>query len=99
VLKELGIENHAMLTITDEGMYELRYNDLIAPMIKAIQELNFQNEQLSEELHSEKIKNATLEQRLAKYEEMQAMLVNEIERIKSNQENFTVQLVNSNNNN
>jgi galactitol-specific phosphotransferase system IIB component len=39
VLKDLGIENHAMLTITDEGMYELRYNDLIAPMIKAIQEL------------------------------------------------------------
>jgi hypothetical protein len=58
VLKECGIENHAMLTITDEGMYELRYNDLIAPMIKAIQELKIQNEKLSEELHSEKIKNA-----------------------------------------
>jgi hypothetical protein len=49
VLKELGIENHAMLTITDEGMYELRYNDLIAPMIKAIQELKEQNEQLKKE--------------------------------------------------
>jgi uncharacterized coiled-coil DUF342 family protein len=49
VLKDLGIENHAMLTITDEGMYELRYNDLIAPMIKAIQELKEQNEQLKKE--------------------------------------------------
>jgi len=49
VLKECGIENHAMLTITDEGMYELRYNDLIAPMIKAIQELKEQNEQLKKE--------------------------------------------------
>lgn len=28
-----------MLTIDGEGRYELRYNDLIAPMIKAIQEL------------------------------------------------------------
>ncbi len=46
VLKELGIENHAMLTITDEGMYELRYNDLIAPMIKAIQELKEENREL-----------------------------------------------------
>jgi len=49
VLKECGIENHAMLTITDEGMYELRYNDLIAPMIKAIQELKEQNDQLKKE--------------------------------------------------
>jgi len=49
VLKELGIENHGMLTVTDEGMYELRYNDLIAPMIKAIQELKVQNEQLKKE--------------------------------------------------
>jgi len=49
VLKELGIENHAMLTVTDEGMYELRYNDLIAPMIKAIQELKVQSDQLENE--------------------------------------------------
>jgi hypothetical protein len=49
VLKECGIENHAMLTITDEGMYELRYNDLIAPMIKAIQELKERNDQLKKE--------------------------------------------------
>jgi len=44
VLKELGIENHGMLTVTDEGMYELRYNDLIAPIIKAIQELKQQKD-------------------------------------------------------
>jgi len=54
VLKELGIENHAMLTITDEGMYELRYNDLIAPMIKAIQELKEENQQLRNEIKSVK---------------------------------------------
>jgi hypothetical protein len=54
VLKELGIENHGMLTVTDEGMYELRYNDLIAPMIKAIQELKEENQQLRNEIQSVK---------------------------------------------
>jgi hypothetical protein len=54
VLKELGIENHGMLTVTDEGMYELRYNDLIAPMIKAIQELKEENQQLRNEILSVK---------------------------------------------
>jgi hypothetical protein len=44
VLKELGIENHGMLTISDDGMYGLRYNDLLAPMIKAIQELKEQKD-------------------------------------------------------
>lgn len=48
VLKSEGVENHAMLTVTDEGMYELRYNDLLAPMIKAIQELN--EKSLNEEI-------------------------------------------------
>jgi hypothetical protein len=53
VLKSEGIENHAMLTVTDEGMYELRYNDLLAPMIKAIQELKMKNEELKVEKDSE----------------------------------------------
>lgn len=35
-----------MLTIDGEGRYELRYNDLLAPMIKAIQELKQQNDGL-----------------------------------------------------
>jgi hypothetical protein len=51
VLKSEGIENHAMLTITDEGMYELRYNDLLAPIIKAIQELKKENENLKSQLN------------------------------------------------
>jgi hypothetical protein len=49
VLKSEGIENHAMLKVTDEGMYELRYNDLLAPIIKAIQELKMKNEELQAE--------------------------------------------------
>ena len=51
VLKECGVEKPGMLTITDEGMYELRYNDLLAPMIKAIQELKEKNEKLTSRLN------------------------------------------------
>jgi hypothetical protein len=43
-LKQAGVENTGMLTIDDEGKYELRYNDLFAPMVKAIQELNDEND-------------------------------------------------------
>jgi hypothetical protein len=73
VLKDLGIENHAMLTVTDEGMYELRYNDLIAPMIKAIQELKEQNDQLKNEKDTE----------IAKLKEENLQLRNEIQSVKS----------------
>ena len=57
-----------MLTITDEGMYELRYNDLIAPMIKAIQELEIENKEL-------KTKNQELAERLSILEAMMKSLV------------------------
>ncbi len=83
VLKQNGVESSGMLTITDKGMYELRYNDLIAPMIKAIQELKIENEKLKVEKDDEvaelKIKNHNLEERLAKYEEMQSLLVKELQ--------------------
>lgn len=49
VLKDEGVNNSGMLTVTDEGMYELRYNDLLAPMIKAIQELNAKCDSLQNE--------------------------------------------------
>lgn len=75
VLQQEGIENNGMLTITDEGEYQLRYNDLIAPMIKAIQELNEKNEELSAE-------NTDLKDRLTKYEQMQNVLAGEIEKLK-----------------
>jgi trimeric autotransporter adhesin len=46
VLKEAGVKNAGMLTVDDQGMYELRYNDLLAPMVKAIQELKAENDAL-----------------------------------------------------
>lgn len=68
VLKELGIENHAILTITDEGMYELRYNDLMAPMIKAIQELNNQSREQRAENAKLRAMNEELASRLSELE-------------------------------
>ncbi|NOS84833.1 MAG: hypothetical protein HOP31_06815 [Ignavibacteria bacterium] len=70
VLKSEGVENTGMLTVTDEGEYQLRYNDLIAPMIKAIQELKSENDELKD--------------KLAKFEEMQSVLAVEIEKLKDN---------------
>jgi len=49
-LKQEGIENSAMLTVTEGGEYQLRYNDLLAPMIKAIQELKAENDALKERI-------------------------------------------------
>jgi trimeric autotransporter adhesin len=49
-LEEEKIKNPGMLTIDDQGMYHLRYNDLLAPMVKAIQELKAENDRLKREL-------------------------------------------------
>ena len=95
MLKKSGTDNTGMINIDDKGMYELRYNDLLAPMVKAIQELKAEkdneiaklqteNDELSAGLLAEKSNNEKLEERLAKYEEMQNMLAGEIEKLKSN---------------
>ncbi len=45
-LQEFDVINSGILTKDDEGMLSLRYNDLIAPMVKAIQELKAENDVL-----------------------------------------------------
>ena len=72
--------------------WEATYGNLLPVMVKAIQELNENNEQL-------RIENAKLNKRLSKYEELQAVLVKEIEQIKSNQQLFKVQVVDAVDNN
>jgi hypothetical protein len=69
VLKESGVDNSGMLTIDDNGMYELRYNDLLAPMVKSIQELKAENDELKAKLD--------------KFEQMQNVLANEINKLRS----------------
>jgi trimeric autotransporter adhesin len=76
VLKETGVENAGMITVDDEGRYELRYNDLLAPMVKAIQELKVENEIIKSE-------NEELKAKLTKIEQIQNILLKEINQIKT----------------
>ncbi len=80
VLKDEEAENSAMITVTDEGNYELRYNDLLAPLIKALQELKSENDAL----------NTRIEQLV----KMQNVLVNEIEKIKEQNNSGSFQKIN-----
>lgn len=72
--------------------WEATYGNLLPVMVKAIQELAINNEKL-------KIKNEELEDRLAKFEEMQNVLVKKIEQLNSNEQLFKIQIVKSENNN
>jgi len=44
VLNNAGASNNGIISKDDKGMYGVRYNDLMSPMVKAIQELNSNNE-------------------------------------------------------
>lgn len=51
-----GASNNGIISKDDKGMYGVRYNDLMSPMVKAIQELNAKNEtqqKLIEEMQKE----------------------------------------------
>jgi hypothetical protein len=85
ILEEEGIENTGLLNVTDEGMYELRYNDLLAPMIKAIQELkeekDFEIAKLNEEneiLKSEVENLQSLKKEFTDLQELKSELINQI---------------------
>ena len=86
VLKEEGVTNAAMLTIDGEGRYELRYNDLFVPIIKAIQELKSENDQLKAQLKDVKEMSVQLtEVKILKEE-----LTKQIELLKTSNENASV---------
>jgi hypothetical protein len=93
VLKESGIENAGMLTIDDNGRYELRYNDLLAPMIKAIQELKEEKVIEIAELKTAndvlKTTTVALTDRITRFEQIQNMLAAEIEKLKTHSDDKT----------
>jgi len=60
-LIEAGADYSGMVTVTDIGEYQLRYNDLLAPMIKAIQELKEKCDRLEKE-------NSVLSTELSRFE-------------------------------
>lgn len=50
LLKRMGAANTGIISTDDAGMYSMRYNDLIAPMVKAIQEQQTIINQLSRKI-------------------------------------------------
>ena len=48
-LKASGAADNGIISKDDAGMYGVRYNDLIAPMVKAIQEQQAQIEELKKQ--------------------------------------------------
>jgi trimeric autotransporter adhesin len=65
VLKQERIKDPGMITVDDHGMYHLRYNDLLAPMVKAIQELKQENDKKNQTI-------VELNKRLANLETLMA---------------------------
>jgi hypothetical protein len=61
-LNDFSATNNGIITKDDAGMLSVRYNDLLAPMVKAIQELSTENEKL-------KLENEALQKRLERIEE------------------------------
>ena len=88
VLKEKGVINSAMLTIDGDGRYELRYNDLFAPMIKAIQELKNENDQLRSEIEG----LTSIKLQLAEIESLKEVLAEQIKILKENNESMNIKL-------
>jgi uncharacterized protein len=73
-LLESGVSNSGIISRDDKGMLSVRYNDLMAPMVKAMQEQQQQIEALKKELAQSKSENVSLkesfESRLQKLEDM-----------------------------
>ena len=55
-LNKFGANTNGIITKDDQGMYSVRYNDLLAPMIKAIQEQQAMIEELKAEIQTLKNK-------------------------------------------
>ncbi|MCZ8286385.1 MAG: tail fiber domain-containing protein, partial [Bacteroidia bacterium] len=64
LLSASGVANSGLITKDEEGLLSMRYNDLISPMVKAIQE----QQDMIEEL---KLRNKDLEARLKALEKKQ----------------------------
>lgn len=73
-LTEAGVDNSGIITISDKGNYAMRYNDLFSPIVKAIQELKAENDELRKEVSQLK----TVNEKVVKLEQ----IVNELSSIK-----------------
>jgi hypothetical protein len=67
-LNNAGATNNGIISKDDEGMYGVRYNDLIAPMVKAMQEQQSEDDVQQEQIASLQNDNEALRSRLDKME-------------------------------
>lgn len=76
MLKNTGVLNSGIINVDDNGIYSLRYNDLLAPTVKALQQLSEENKQLTEEITILKNKTMKVSDLLKRIEEMESELSN-----------------------
>lgn len=76
LLKNTGVLNSGIINVDDNGIYSLRYNDLLAPTVKALQQLSEENKQLTEEITILKNKTMKVSDLLKRIEEMESELSN-----------------------
>ena len=64
ILNNEGITNNRIISKDDAGMYGLRYNDLMAPMVKAIQEQQLMIENLKKDNQLMQKQNDLMQQQI-----------------------------------
>ena len=78
-LNKSGVTNNGIVSTDDKGMYSVRYNDLMAPMIKAIQEQQQLIKSLQEEIGQLKGQNEQKQEILSKLEVENAAIKSDLE--------------------
>ncbi len=73
VFEQFGDKTQGMLTKTDKGYLELRYNDFFAPIVKAIQELSTMNRTSDNKIKALESENRILKSRLDAIEQKLGM--------------------------
>ena len=69
-LNNAGATNNGIISKDDAGMYGVRYNDLISPMVKATQELNSKVASQQQTIEAQQAENEALRSRLDKLEQL-----------------------------
>lgn len=65
-LHEFGADNNGIITKDSEGMLSVRYNDLLAPIVRAIQELKLENDKLKQQNESLQARLKIIEDKIIK---------------------------------
>lgn len=73
-----GAVNNGIISRDDQGMLGVRYNDLLAPMVKAIQELKTENDGLEKKNEAVAAENKQLKEKVAQQEALLQSILNRL---------------------